>query len=383
MSENKHVPQHQPQVNTSNIIFRKAVKLDAKLRLAIIGPSGSGKTYTLLKIATGLGGRIAFADTERGSAEKYADLFDFDVLPLDRFDPRLVPELIKTAAAHGYKSLILDSLSHFYTGQDGELEQVDRVKMRLRDNGFAAWREITPLHNRMIDAMISAPIHVLVSMRVKTEWVVEKDDRTGKSTPRKVGLQPVMRDGIEYEFDVCGDMDQENTLVITKSRCPKLSGGVFQKPGAEVAEVLKAWLVSGVALPKPELNPKPEPVVAAVVVAEVPKEAIAPLVAVPQPAAKVSGELESIWKRMCSPRGVAQELERMQVEVAELAGTTGTAEFARILRQHGADRAKDFKTAQAARLCGREVLALLEELRANARENQAAAKNDETGEERS
>jgi energy-coupling factor transporter ATP-binding protein EcfA2 len=168
MSENKQVGQHQPQVTTAPIVFRKAVKLDAKLRMAIIGPSGSGKTYTLLKIATGLGGRIAFADTEHGSAEKYADLFDFDVLPLDRFDPRLVPELIRTAVSKGYQTLILDSLSHFYSGQDGELEQVDRVKMRLRDNGFAAWREITQVHNRMIDAMISAPIHVLASMRVKT-----------------------------------------------------------------------------------------------------------------------------------------------------------------------------------------------------------------------
>jgi energy-coupling factor transporter ATP-binding protein EcfA2 len=379
MPENKHVPQHQPQVTTAPIVFRKAVKLDAKLRMAIIGPSGSGKTYTLLKIATGLGGRIAFADTERGSAEKYADLFDFDVLPLDRFDPRLVPELIKTAAGNGYRSLILDSLSHFYTGQDGELEQVDRVKMRLRDNGFAAWREITPLHNKMIDAMISAPIHILVSMRVKTEWVVEKDDRTGKSTPRKVGLQPVMRDGIEYEFDVCGDMDQENTLVITKSRCPRLSGGVFQKPGGDVAEVLKAWLVSGEAQP-PQAKPDP-PVAAVTTSVEPPKVGSESAIKALSPQRKVSGELETIWKRMCSARGVAQELERLKVEVEELAGATGGAEFARILRQHGADRAKDFKTAQAARQCAKEVLALIEELRSNAIENLAELNHEEPGEE--
>jgi hypothetical protein len=380
MSENQQVGQHQPQVNTSQIVFRKAVKLDAKLRMALIGPSGSGKTYTLLKIATGLGGRIAFADTEHGSAEKYADLFDFDVLPLDRFDPRLVPELIKTAVGKGYQTLILDSLSHFYSGQDGELEQVDRVKMRLRDNGFAAWREITPLHNKMIDAMISAPIHILVSMRVKTEWVVEKDDRTGKSTPRKVGLQPVMRDGIEYEFDVCGDMDQENTLVITKSRCPRLSGAVLQKPGEEVADVLKEWLGAGEAQPrrtegaKQTLAPVSTSVETSKAAAECPP-------AVPAPQRKVSGELETIWKRMCSTRGVAQELERLKVEVEELAGTTGGAEFARILRQHGADRAKDFKTAQAARQCAKEVWALIEELRSNALENLAELNRDEPGEE--
>ena len=61
--------------------FRKAVKHGAKLRLAVCGPSGSGKTYTLLRLATELGGPMAVVDTERGSASKYADIFDFDVMP--------------------------------------------------------------------------------------------------------------------------------------------------------------------------------------------------------------------------------------------------------------------------------------------------------------
>jgi hypothetical protein len=84
---------------------------------------------------------------------------------------------------------------------------------------------------------------------------------------------------------------------------------------------------------------------------------------------------------MCSARGVAQELERLKLEVEELAGTTGGAEFARILRQHGADRAKDFKTAQVARQCAKEVLALIEELRSNAIENLAELNNVEPREE--
>jgi hypothetical protein len=251
--QQRSVPENEPHVNragaqqTVRFHFRRAVKRDAKVRLALSGPSGSGKTYTLLKIATDLGGPIALVDTERGSAEKYADLFEFDTLPLESFSPDLVPGLIETAVAQGYRILIIDSLSHFWSGTDGELDQVDKLKRRLRDNGFAAWREVTPKHNRMIDAMLSAPLHILVSMRVKTEWVMETEERTGKTKPRKVGLQPVMRDGIEYEFDVCGDMDQENTLQVTKSRCPKLSGGVFPKPGTELAGILKEWLAADAA----------------------------------------------------------------------------------------------------------------------------------------
>ena len=106
-------------------------------------------------------------------------------------------------------------------------------------NNFAAWKHVTPIHNQLIDKITSAPIHILVNLRSKTEWILDRDDRTGKTVPRKVGLAPVMRDGIEYEFDVCGDMDHYNTLVITKSRCPKLAGRVFPKPGKELEDLLK------------------------------------------------------------------------------------------------------------------------------------------------
>src|SRR5579862_667211 len=223
--------------------FRKAVKYDAKLRFAVCGPSGSGKTYTLLRLATELGGPVALIDTERGSASKYADLFEFDVLEMESYDPARLIEIIDYAASKGYRVLCIDSLSHFWMGKDGELDKVDRAARRMQNpNSFAAWKEVTPLHNALIDKIVSAPLHILASMRSKTEWILDRDDRTGKTVPRKVGLAPVMRDGIEYEFDVCGDMDQENTLIITKTRCPKLTGGVFPKPGRELADVLKEWL---------------------------------------------------------------------------------------------------------------------------------------------
>ena len=364
VSRNEPQPNHTAVTRQAPLEFRRAVKRDAKVRLAITGPSGSGKTYTLLKIATELGGPIAVVDTERGSAEKYADLFEFDTLPLDSFSPDLVPRLIQSAVAHGYCVLIIDSLSHFWSGTDGELDQVEKVKRRLRDNGFAAWREVTPKHNRMIDAMLSAPIHILVSLRVKTEWVVETDERTGKTKPRKIGLQPVMRDGIEYEFDVCGDMDQENTLVITKSRCPKLAGGVFSKPGKELADLLKEWLGGA---PAKQVEPEP-PNEAPVTPVEPKKSRAVNGVRRSQTAAGISEELAAIWKRMCSPRGVMTEFAELKKVIEELAGSTGVAEYYRILRQHGAEHPRQFRSMQPERLCAKDVYVLLERLRANVRD---------------
>src|SRR5690348_7959535 len=80
--------------------FQRAVKYEAKLRLAIAGPSGSGKTWTALTLATGLadGKGIAVIDTERGSASKYAGDFEFDVLNLDApYHPNRFIEAIREA----------------------------------------------------------------------------------------------------------------------------------------------------------------------------------------------------------------------------------------------------------------------------------------------
>lgn len=240
--------------------FKKAVKRDAKLRLALCGPAGSGKTYSLLSIATELGGPIAYVDTEHGSASKYADLFSFDVTEPEQFDPRQLIEFINAAAEGGYNVICIDSLSHYWMGQGGELDLVDSAAKKDRNNNsFAAWKHVTPIHNKLVDTIIGAPIHVLVSMRTKTEWVIEKDERTGKNVPRKVGLAPVMRDGIEFEFDVCGDLDQDNTLVITKSRCPDLAGKVINRPGKEMAQMLKKWL-SGAPVETKTAAPTPAPV---------------------------------------------------------------------------------------------------------------------------
>ena len=227
--------------------FKQAVKYDSKLRLALCGPAGSGKTYSLLAIAAELGGPIAYVDTEHGSASKYADLFQFDVIEPEKFDPRDLIELIKEASAGGYKIICIDSLSHYWMGKGGELDLVDSVARKSPSgNNFTAWKTVTPVHTELVDTIIGAQIHVLVSMRTKTEWVIEEDSK-GRKVPRKIGLAPVMRDGIEFEFDVCGDLDQENTLTVTKSRCPDLSGKVINRPGKNVADILRRWLTGAPA----------------------------------------------------------------------------------------------------------------------------------------
>ena len=221
--------------------FKKAERKGSFIRMALIGPSGSGKTYSALAIASGLADKVAAIDTERGSMKLYADEFGFDVLEMDSFEPENFTAAIDAASSAGYGALIIDSLSHAWMGVGGALDQVDKAAKRSQSgNSFAAWREVTPRHNALVDAILHAPMHLIATLRSKTEWVIEKDER-GKNVPRKIGTSPVMRDGVEYEFTVVGDMNLDHDLVISKTRIKFLDEKVIRLPGQPLGAEILAW----------------------------------------------------------------------------------------------------------------------------------------------
>ena len=226
--------------------FKKATKASAKLRLGLVGPSGSGKTMTALRIAAGLGGRVAVVDTERGSASLYAGErgLAFDVIELDTYGVERFIEAIRAAVDGGYATLVIDSLSHAWAGKGGILEFVDTQGKRNQGGGnFSAWRDATPRHNSLVDAILGAPLHIICTLRSKVEYVVERID--GRNTVRKIGLQPVQRDGLEYEFTVVGDVTQDHDLVVTKTRAAFLKDAVIREAGEDLGRQLAEWLNSG------------------------------------------------------------------------------------------------------------------------------------------
>lgn len=261
-------------------MFKKATMEQSKLRMGITGPAGSGKTYTALRIAAFLGKKVAVRCSEHGSAAKYADAFDFDMETPDTHHPLDYVRAINEAAQGGYDVLVLDSLSHAWSGKDGALELVDRVSVASRsNNSFTAWRDVTPHHNAMIEAILGAPLHIIATMRTKTEWVMETNDR-GKMVPVKKGMAPVQRAGMDYEFDVVGDFadPDKHIMVIDKTRCAKLDGMQFTKPGEDIGAILLEWLTTG-AVPAPvataetPMLPAERPEVAALEAANVPAPA--------------------------------------------------------------------------------------------------------------
>ena len=221
------------------IEFKKAHRSKAKLRLAIAGPSGAGKTYSALLIASGIVPleKVAVIDTESGSADLYADLGGYSTVT------------INPAEAAGFELIIIDSLSHAWSGEGGLLDQQGKAAdSKYKGNSWAAWREITPLHNQLVETMLHTPLHVIVTMRSKTEYI--QTDVNGRKQIQKVGMAPIQRDGIEYEFTTVFDLSQNHTATVSKDRT-KLFDGQYFTPTADCGKALLQWLNAGAPVTEP------------------------------------------------------------------------------------------------------------------------------------
>ncbi|WP_272683216.1 ATP-binding protein [Providencia sp. PROV156] len=227
--------------------FAKALRKKAKLRLALTGPSGSGKTYGALEIAKGLGGKTAVIDTEKGSASLYSDRFNFDVLELDPpFTPERFIEAIGAAQEAGYDNLIIDSITHEWSGSGGCLELLDGLaKAKYRGNTWSAWSEITPRHNAFLDAILRSDLHIIATMRSKTE-TAQVDKGNGKKGVDKLGMKSEQRDGVEYEFTTVLDLNHEtHTAMASKDRTGLFSNAEVTQLNELTGKKLMDWLNDG------------------------------------------------------------------------------------------------------------------------------------------
>lgn len=228
------------------MIIRKAERKKAKLRLGISAPSGAGKTYSSLLIANGITGdwsKIGLIDTENGSGDLYAHLGDYSVIPIEApYTPDKYIQAIKMFEDNGYSVIVIDSLTHAWAGEGGLLETVDNINAGAK-NKFTAWREITPMHNALVNSMLKSKCHIIGTMRSKTEYVLE-DDGKGKKVPKKVGMAPVQREGMEYEFTIMYDLTHDHVASATKDRTSLFDGQYF-KPSVETGKKLLEWLETG------------------------------------------------------------------------------------------------------------------------------------------
>jgi hypothetical protein len=220
-------------------MFTKATRKGSHLKIAITGPAGSGKTFSALRLAKGISqnGRIALIDTENESASLYATNFDFDIVSVE--PPFTMDKLTKPTVAaldEGYDVLIVDSASHFWNGVLEYKSQLDK----RGGNSYTNWNEANKHYELMLRAILFSKIHLIVCMRSKMEYVLEENDR-GKQVPKKVGMAPIMRDGVEYEFTTVFDLDIAHQAQVSKDRTQLFGDKIFQIT-EKTGELLQNWL---------------------------------------------------------------------------------------------------------------------------------------------
>jgi hypothetical protein len=237
--------------------FAPATREKTKLKMCIAGPSGGGKSYSSLRlahamVAAGLGTKIAVIESEAGKIKKYAGYivdgikWAFDVCVLESFSPQEYTAKLELAHRMGYDIVIIDSISHEWQGKGGALEIVDKVQGA---NKFAGWKTVTPMHNSFVDTVLRLPVHVIATCRSKMGYVMEETTKADGKTvtvPKKIGLEPMQRGGIEYEFEIFCEIDQSHILRVAKTICPLIDNKTCIEPGPDFWTPVFAWLNEGV-----------------------------------------------------------------------------------------------------------------------------------------
>ena len=234
--------------------FEKVKREKSKLRLALTGPSGAGKTLSALLLAYGITedwAKIALIDTEHGRAKFYASRSDLETgefLYQEMTAPyspdkymNMVREGAEAVGADGV--VIIDSFSHAWENEGGVLDIKSQIVENTKKTDYTAWGEAGKIQNNLVNSILSANCHTIVTMRTKTAYVMEQNDK-GKTVPVKVGLAPIQRENTEYEFDIVLNIARNHVASASKDTTflDNWSGIIT----SELGESLREWLDDGV-----------------------------------------------------------------------------------------------------------------------------------------
>lgn len=229
-----------------SIQIRKAERKQSKLRVGLSSPSGAGKTYSALLLAKGLVGsweKVGLIDTETGRGDFYSDLGGYMIATLKApFTPERYIEYINAMVDAGVEVIIVDSISHEWEGKGGCLELNEKLaQAKYKGNTWSAWNETTPRHQKFIESIITAPVHVITTVRNKVDTVMTDDKKV-----KKVGVKEITREGFEYELTVNFNLDRDTHTAIASKDNTRLFDGrdpfvITEKTGEELAK----WVNGG------------------------------------------------------------------------------------------------------------------------------------------
>jgi hypothetical protein len=123
---------------------------------------------------------------------------------------------------------------------------------RPGSNSYANWASFTPEHEKFKQKLIQSPIHLIATMRSKQEYALQADDK-GKMKPVKLGLAPIQRDGMDFEFSQVWDVQMDHKAMLSKNRTGLFESQLVDLADPKLANDLKAWLGSGKVVENPTI----------------------------------------------------------------------------------------------------------------------------------
>ena len=220
--------------------LQTAQRRHVKIKAGLQGPSGSGKTMSALLMAFGLcesWERVAVIDTENHSADLYAHLGPYQVLPLTPpFSPERYCQAVQVCLQAGVEVIIVDSITH-------EWEFILDAHASLTGNSYTNWSKFTPRHQQFVQTLLQADVHVLCTMRAKQDYILT--EKNGKQVPEKVGLKPIQREGTDYELTLVFELDLRHRATATKDRTGLFMGQPETVITEETGRQIRAWCTAG------------------------------------------------------------------------------------------------------------------------------------------
>lgn len=232
-----------------NKVERNVRRTQVWARVFLTGASGSGKTRGAFELASRIfDGElpIVLANTEPNRGKLYADRFDIEGLVdiegdyhPDRFIEAI--DVAEQIAPGG--TLILDSATHEWYGTNGITQQASR---------FGDWAKARPLHQRFVDRIQVAQMHVIVCCRAKMKY--EQVEVDGKQTVVTLGVGPMQDADFQYEFSLAGQIDRGSHEVEWSGHIDSLEGTTSNlvEDADGIAKTLTGWLSEGEPVEPPE-----------------------------------------------------------------------------------------------------------------------------------
>ena len=214
------------------IELKPATKFIKPMKIFIYGPSYAGKTYSALKMAAGIVmsirkcteqeayKHVILIDSEygRGALHKALGPYNYFEIKPPYYTHKLVQAIDELNVMDQIDVVITDSLTHFWAKDGGVLEQKAK-KDSAGGNSYTNWIEFTGVFNKMVDAIMQSPKHIIATSRSKNDTILEADSR-GKMVPHVYGLKPELRDGIEFDFDITFNIDKASHDLIMEKGVP-------------------------------------------------------------------------------------------------------------------------------------------------------------------